>query len=300
MERKIQIEKICTFCGNSFIAQKTTTAYCSQVCAAKAYKHRKREERIRQATSMTKQMREDKAVDERIFSIPFLSPSECAVLLGVSRSTIYRYLKNNELKCVQFSGRTKIRRSDIDRLFDVPTPYRARPVLANKPITEVYTIEEIKEKYQVKEARIFKVVKDNAIPKVLKRGKSYFSKYHVDKAFAYKKVDESITEWYSVADIQEKFNMTTNAVYTFVYDNSIPKKRIGKNTFYSQRDVDKAKGIDTGIEYYSVQEAMKRYDLTRDMIYHYIKAYKISKVKDGRYIKIQKDELDKLFENIIL
>lgn len=297
MEKRIRIEKNCSFCGNSFVAQKTTTSYCSHACAAKAYKHRKREERIAEVTSVTKQIR---SVDERLLSRPFLSPTECAELLGVSRATIYRYLKNNELKCVQFSGKTKIRRSDINELFDAPTPYKARPILLNKPITELYSIQEIKDKYQVKEGRIFKVVKDNAIPKILKMGKSYFSKYHVDKAFAYKKIDESITEWYTVADIQEKFNMTTNAVYTFVYDNSIPKKRIGRNTFYSQRDVDKAKGIETGVEYYSVQEAMKRYNLTRDTIYHYIKAYNISKVRNGRYIKIQKDELDKLFENIIL
>jgi len=35
-------------------------------------------------------------------------------------------------------------------------------------------------------------------------------------------------------------------------------------------------------------------------LYHYVRTYNIPKVKDGRYIKISKLELDKLFENKII
>jgi len=41
---------------------------------------------------------------------------------------------------------------------------------------------------------------------------------------------------------------------------------------------------------------MQKYNLTRDSLYHYIKYHKIPKIKEGRYIKISKPELDKLFE----
>lgn len=52
--------------------------------------------------------------------------------------------------------------------------------------------------------------------------------------------------------------MTTTAVYTFVSNFKIPKKRIKKEVLYSKRHVDIAKGIaepDTP-QYYTIKEAM--------------------------------------------
>lgn len=298
MERKIKIDKKCMFCGQDFVAQKTTTRYCSLPCASKAYKRRKREEKI----SLAKQeYNEPKLEKEALLSKAFLSPTECATLLGVGKATIYRYLKNSEIKCVQFSGKTKIRRSDIDEMFEKPTPYKARPILTNKPITEFYTIQEVKEKYNMTEGWISKIIKENAIPKVLKMGKCYLSKYHTDKALSYRLKHQHISEWYRVTDIKEKFNMTGSAIYSFVYENNIPRKKDGRITLYSKIDFDKAKGIITeSEEYYTTSEAMEKYNLTRDMLYHYVKAYNIPKEKVGRQIKIQKTELDKLFDKVVL
>ena len=55
--------------------------------------------------------------------------------------------------------------------------------------------------------------------------------------------------------------MTTTAVYTFVSNFKIPKKRIKKEVLYSKRHVDIAKGIaepDTP-QYYTITEAMKKW-----------------------------------------
>jgi excisionase family DNA binding protein len=300
MEKRIKIEKICQQCGQSFTARKTTTAYCSHACASKAYKHRKRDEWVSRANEETAIKQQATSSKVSLLDKPFLSPTECAELLGVSRATVYRYLRKNELKCVQFSGRTKIRRSDIEEMFNTPAPYKTRPVISQQPITEFYTIQEIKEKYHVQESWIFKVAKEKEIPKILKRGRSYLSKFHVDKAFAHKQSDESITKWYTVAEIKEEFGMTDRAIYTFAYEHNIPKKKTGRNTHYSKFHVDKAKGLEVEqVAYYSVAEAMEKFNLTRDMLYHYVRAYNIPKVKAGRYIKIQQKELDEISETII-
>ena len=59
---------------------------------------------------------------------------------------------------------------------------------------------------------------------------------------------------------------------------------------------DKAKGVAVDKpDSYTMQEAMAKYSMTRDQLYHYIKTYGISKVKVGRIIKISKQELDNLF-----
>ena len=52
-------------------------------------------------------------------------------------------------------------------------------------------------------------------------------------------------------------------------------------------------------EYYTVEEAMAKYNLTRDTLYHHIRYNNVPKIKDGRYIKISKPELDAIFEQPI-
>ena len=47
-------------------------------------------------------------------------------------------------------------------------------------------------------------------------------------------------------------------------------------------------------QYYTVAEAMEKFNLTRDQLYHYAKYHNIPKVKKGKYTLISKPELDKL------
>lgn len=77
---------------------------------------------------------------------------------------------------------------------------------------------------------------------------------------------------------------------------NIPKKKVGCEARYSKWHFDKAKGVAVDEpDTYTMQEAMAKYSMTRDQLYHYIKTYGISKVKVGRIIKISKQELDNLF-----
>ena len=222
-------------------------------------------------------------------------------MLGIGRSTIYRYLQNNELKAVRFKGKTLIRRSDIEAIFDNCPAYRAKPKAEIKPITEFYTLNEIKKKFNVKDTWIFKIAKEKQIPKTLRRGKSYYSKSHVDRHFKKSAIDPSIVEWYTVVELQDQFNMTLAAIYSFAYDNAIPKKKDGRTVLYSKPHFDKARSkIRQKPEYYTVQEAMEKFNVTRDTLYNQVKYHNIPKIKDGKFIKISKPELDKLFEQAII
>ncbi len=154
----------------------------------------------------------------------------------------------------------------------------------------------MKEKYHVNESWIFVVAKKNNIPRTFNRGKTYWSKKHIDAYFAKKAPNPDITEWYSTQEMQEKFGMTLSAIYTFVSKNAIPKKKEGIIVYYSKKHVDIAKGIAAPEEpqYYTVAEAMEKFNLTRDQLYHYAKYHNIHKVKKGKYTLISKLELDKL------
>lgn len=283
MASKIDIQKKCEWCGEIFTAHKTTTAYCSHRCANLAYK-----EKVRKIDEEAKPHSEKE----------FLTPTEVSAFLGVGRTSIYRYIRNGKIKAVRFDGKTLIRRSDIDKMFDYITVCENNKPKEKTPITDFYTTAEIKEKYNIQESWLYKIAKEYNIPRTFNRGKTYWSKKHIDSYFAKKAPDANITEWYSVAELQEKFGMTLSAIYTFVYKNVIPKRKEGKMVYYSKKHFDIAKGLSVPEEpkYYTIPEAMEKFNLTRDQLYHYVAYHNITRIKVGKYTKIVRAELDKFFE----
>ena len=258
MSSNLKIKRICAWCGKEFIAQKTTTACCSKQCANALYKKRKRDNAIKANNQIVEKKIEEKPI-ERIKDKPFLTITEAAIYLGVTRPTVYAYIKREELKVIRLGFK-------------------------------------VKEKFNVAESWVFVIAKKNNIPRTFNRGKTYWSKKHMDAYFAKKAPNPDITEWYSTQKIQEKFGMTLAAVYCFVSKNAIPKKKEGIMVYYSKKHVDIAKGVAAPEEpkYYTVAEAMEKFNLTRDQLYHYATYHNIPKVKKGKYTLISKAELDKL------
>jgi len=296
MSSNIEIKKKCIWCGNEFIARKTTTEYCSHRCSNLAYKAKKRQEKVK---AFEQEYFYKDAPQAEVERLEFLTPSAVAKLLGIDRVTVYRYMWSGALTGVQFKGKTLIRRKDIDKLFDAPKPYQKRLRKEPTPITEFYTNDELREKFGVSLSWIFKVGKTENIPKVMRRGKTLWSKRHFDALFARQQPDESI---YTAEEIRQKFGITLSAVYSYVYTYGIPKKKVRNEVFYSKRHVDTAKGLAVPAEpeYYTSAEAMERYGLTCDQLYHYVKWHKIPKVQEGRYLKISKKELDALLAPPVL
>ena len=293
----IRITKICQWCGVEFVAQKVSTKYCSHRCANLAYKQAVRDKRVKQAEAETLSIKLEKPI-ENVKDKEYLSFAQAGKLLGLSRQAVYNMVKAGNLKASKISSRLSfIRRVDIDAMLE-NRPYKTLHPKDTVPITDFYTTAEIKEKFGVKESWIYEIAKEHNIPRTFNRGRTYWSKKHIDSYFAKKAPDASITEWYSVAELQEKFGMTLSAIYTFVYKNVIPKRKEGKMVYYSKKHFDIAKGIATPEEpqYYTIPEAMEKYNLTRDQLYHYVKYHNITRIKVGKYTKILRSELDKFFE----
>ena len=292
MSSNIEIKKKCKWCGKIFIAHKTTTNYCSHRCNNAAYKERIRQERIAAYQKEFSINTEEPSIENK----EFYTPPEAAKLLGISRASIYRYMADNVIKAVQFRGKTLVRRKDIELLFENAVEYKKRVPIEKAPITDFYTTAEVKEKYNVADSWIFAVAKKHNIPRTFNRGKTYWSKKHIDNYFSKKAANPDITEWYTVQEIQEKFDMTLAAIYTLASKNAIPKKKEGKTVSYSKKHFDIAKGVAQPDEpqYYTVAEAMAKFNLTRDQLYHYVKYHNIPRVKVGKYTKISRPELDRL------
>lgn len=293
MSSRIDIQKRCKWCGAIFTAHKTTTEYCSHRCGNLAYKDKVRKQRIE---SLQRELGKSIKTPPNL-NKEYLTPSEVAELLHIGRTSIYRYIRNGAIKVIRFERKTLVRRADIEDMTTyIEQETKEKQHKEKTPITDFYTTAEIKEKFNVAESWVFAIAKKNNIPRTFNRGKTYWSKKHIDAYFARKAPNPDITEWYSTQEIQEKFGMTLSAVYCFVSKNAIPKKKEGIMVYYSKKHVDIAKGVATPEEpkYYTVPEAMEKFNLTRDQLYHYATYHKIPKVKKGKYTLISKAELDKL------
>lgn len=291
----MKIKKVCEWCGTTFYAQKLTTRFCSHRCNNLAYKEAIRQKRIQEVEAKVQTVISEQSISN-FKDKEYLSFKEAATLLGLSKQAIYKMVYAGKLQAFHISSRLSfIRKGDIDRMLEA-RPYEQRQPKDTIPITDFYTTAEVKEKYHVNESWIFAIAKKHNIPRTFNRGKTYWSKKHIDAYFATKAPNPDITEWYSTQEMQDKFSMTLSAIYTFAHKNAIPKKKEGIMVYYSKKHVDIAKGIAKPEEtmYYTVAEAMEKFNLTRDQLYHYVKWHHISKVKKGKYTFISRAELDKL------
>lgn len=117
MSSNIRLEKTCNCCGKRFTAKTTVTQFCSDNCAKKAYKQRKRSAKIETAIEEEKQ-KIVTAFNPVVIQKDFLSVDETCQLLGTSRWTIYRLIEKGQLTAGKLGSRTIISRKAIDNIFN--------------------------------------------------------------------------------------------------------------------------------------------------------------------------------------
>lgn len=296
MSSNIEIRKKCRWCGSEFIARKTSTEYCSHRCSGLAYKERKRQARL---NSYQQEYEHQQSGRSEVSKQEFLTPTQAAKLLGVCHVTIYNYINNGIIKVWKLKRKTLIRRVDVDALFKLTNIEKVAAEKPATPITEFYTSKEVQEKFGISNSGLYDIAKREKWLKTQQRGKTLWSRKHVDAYFEKQQPKEEISEWYTATEIQEKYGMTLSAIYCLVSKEGIPKKKVGAATFYSKYHFDLAKGTVEAKdpEYYTYPEAMAKYGLTRDQLHHYLKYHNITRVKKGKYTYILRSELDNLFKS---
>ncbi len=142
---------------------------------------------------------------------------------------------------------------------------------------------------------MYKIAEREGWPKTQSRGKTLWSRSHVDRYFANQQPKEEINEWYTAADIQAAYGMTLSAIYTLVSKEGIPKKKQGNYVMYSkyhsiwQRVRPRQR---PGVLHLSRGDGEVWTD--RDQLHHYLKYHNITRVKKGKYTLILCSELDSL------
>ncbi len=180
MSSNIKVQRICEHCGNEFTAQTTVTRYCSHVCSKRAWKEKARAEKIELSNKETRQIKSQPI--EELKEKEFLTVREVALLLNCSVRSVYYYIENGTIKALNLGQRiTRVKRSDIDKLFEqAPTPI-SHPGKQPIDILDCYTLTEVQDKYSISETALQNLIKREGIPKIKKGWYAYVPKSIIDE-----------------------------------------------------------------------------------------------------------------------
>lgn len=122
MSSKIRIVKTCEYCKHKFIAKKTTTNTCSDVCAKRLYKFNQRNSKIDTSKLQTEIKRKPTAyiAEEQIKIInakQYLNLKEAAFLMNVSQLTFRRWILSGKITSHKMGKKHLIEKSYLKRLF---------------------------------------------------------------------------------------------------------------------------------------------------------------------------------------
>ena len=314
-------QKTCEYCGKQFTAQKSSTRFCSKSCADRANK-----ERIRKWTQTVVETKDRIETIQNSQSFgDILSPRTLALYLGVSLRTAYRYLENGMIPAITTNKKTFVRRSDVDKLFDSAPPYRNRnydgkrkeeaapqelmapgngsikggsEVNGGKNVNgERYTtVKDVAERYGLSLSGTDKILKESGLTIIRHKGKNYYYLNEVESLFRKRQAEShpEISEWYTCAEIQEKYQLKPASIYDIASTFRIPTKKVHNVTYYSKVHFDMSRGIKPADSemWYTVQEAMEKYGQTRDQVYNVLRYNNIQRVQVGRNVKFRRCDYD--------
>jgi len=234
------LNRICKYCGNEFVARTTQTKYCSHKCSQRSYKARVRNVKKKKSDNQTFLIRNKPIID--VIAKEFLTVKDTALLLNISTKTIYRLIEKGTIKAIRLSERkVLVKRTDIDKEFTKdykPAVKKVKPI--PPPEIEYYTYKEIEQIYNLSKNSVWKIIKKQKIPTIMRNNKLHIDKIKIDRYFKRTRKDVShITEWYSVQDVVEKYNVGERQVHRKVYEKKIPKRRDGRFVYLSKSDIDK-------------------------------------------------------------
>lgn len=180
MSSNIKVQRICQHCTKEFTARKTITMYCSHRCNSAAYKAKQRTIKVEASNKETQRVKTIPI--EELKAKEFLTVREVASLLNCSLRSAYYYIDYGTIKAVNLGQRmTRVKRSDIDNLFEKPRIITHLHEQKQFDVLEFYNLKEIQSKYGISQTALQNLIKRNSIPKIKNGWFTYVSKIEIDK-----------------------------------------------------------------------------------------------------------------------
>ena len=284
--------KTCEQCGCEFTSQKSTAHYCSSRCANIARRHRRRDERLK-GTALEVRERERLALLDK----DYLTLSDAARMLQMSRNTLYKIVKEHGIKLQRFTVRTvRIAREDLDR---IAAECRQDSINSALPPQEEdlgrwMTREQVMEKYDVTYSWFYSVLKKRGVKTRMIGSLGFYDRDTMHRLFANQDYSH-ITEWYTFDQLRQATGIRTESICDFVKEHKIPKMKKNGVTYVSKPHWDDARGnnFDTA-DYYTILQISQTYGLSRNHLYTLLKEAKINRIKRGNFVYFPRQEVDRV------
>ena len=178
-----------------------------------------------------------------------------------------------------------LKRKEEERQARIPEGYVSIEQIADKYAMTVKHVQNITRAMNIKEKKSI-------------GGYNYFPSEVIEKAFAKYEAKPWVKLWISARDMEELYMMTPESRRSFAYRHKIPTKQVKGKVFYSKEDIDKVKSDDfeSRDKYYSVEQIMKKYGVTRTTVYNTVKYYKVGKVHKAQSSYFNKGDIDRIFK----
>ena len=221
----------------------------------------------------------------------YVSIKDAALLLEVSRPTIYRRISIGELHPIRVSSRT-VRVSVSELLADSKIE-----VVENKGDFSVpIKLAEALALYRVSRSKFFAAIKNAGVRARRIKGVDFFPKLDLDALFP-APVKYVRDEWYSVEEIMENTGLTRKYIRDFVRKRGIGKIAVGQRILINRKewDLNRFSKGQLAKEFLTVDQAKKLYHIGQGRFYETVNAAGIERHRDGLSVYFRKSDLEKLF-----
>lgn len=229
---------------------------------------------------------------------------------GLTTINISYYVNKYNINRYKKGSRTLVLRTEFDRIIKehkdgtykmnnaANSTKNSSTPKTNENLTPegYYSAEEIAQIYTIGKRTVCKLARESNIPRINHKGFAYYEKLSVTTFFAKYKSKDDVKEWLTGQQVEDLYQMTPVARRSFASRHSIPTKNVYGKSYYSKDHIDMVKsgGFDNKENYYSVTEAMERFNLRRDDIYSYSRYNKIRKYYQGKSMYLLKEDFDRI------
>ena len=280
---------VCRNCGKVFERAFGRQVFCCEKC---------RRDKMNERRRAVRRLAGENAVEKKIVKsfegekgAKYVSIKDAALLLEVSRPTIYRRIAIGELHPIRVSSRT-VRVSVEELLADS----ELKPVENKRDFSVPIKLAEALSLYGVSRSKFFDVIKNAGIRARRIKGVDFFPKMDLDALFP-APVKYVRDEWYSVEEIMERTGLTRKYIRDFVRKRGIGKISVGQRILINRKewDLERFSKGQLSEEFLTVDQAKKLYHIGQGRFYETVNAAGIERHRDGVSVYFRKSELDKLF-----
>ena len=196
----------------------------------------------------------------------------------------------------RLAGAKKIER--IDEPDKVVLKPKAKEVVCPPTPEGYYSAEDVATMFKCTVKHVWAITRENKTPKIAMGNFNFYEKQAIDELYNRKNHYADITDWITPKEMQDTYHMTRDATAAFIRRHNIPSKVEYGKTYYSKQHIDVIKTgyFEDRDRYYSVQEAMNKFNLTKDLVFYYASHYKITKVRNGQFVFFRKEEFNRIIK----